>query len=522
MNIRLRLVLIFKLVLIVLLGLGVYTASIYRQNMFETNEIWVHTRDELMMAYQAKVAFEKQKMAWANLMLRGQEPDKYHQYLSEFYAKERETRTLINALLHMEAKETHHDDESGRSYVQAVRQFQKNHAALGRHYREALKIHSASDAPTFETDRYIWKAVENPSNLIDRMIKQIVVHHGAEINLVNERVDAELTRLWISAALVLLLFMAGLVWFIYCRIGQPLSTMTAVARRIRDGDIHQRVPNQPGDEFGVLGGTLNSMLDRLEDTNHSLAKKISELEDEIDSRRRVESTLAAKTDELQETNKELEAFSYSIAHDLRGPLRAITGFSQLLQEDLKGKLDPEHQDALNRVSAAGLRMAELIDHILELARISSNEINLEDVDLSNIAEEIVQEIRDSDPERKAEIDIQSGLHAQADARLIRIVLQNLLDNAWKYTRNEASPFIRFSAGEENGHTVYRVIDNGVGFNMGYAHKLFGAFERLHTVDEFEGVGIGLASVQRAIRRHGGWVRGEGKPGKGAEFVFSLG
>jgi light-regulated signal transduction histidine kinase (bacteriophytochrome) len=264
------------------------------------------------------------------------------------------------------------------------------------------------------------------------------------------------------------------------------------------------------------------MLDRLEDVNRSLAKKVNELEDEIDRRQRVESTLAAKKDELQETNKELEAFSYTIAHDLRGPLRAITGFSQLLQEDLKGNIDPEHQDALNRVSAAGLRMADQIDHILELARISRNEINVEDVDLSNIAEEIVQEIRDSDPERQVEIDIQSGLHAQADARLLRIVLQNLLDNAWKYTRNEASPSIRFSAGEENGRTVYRVTDNGVGFNMGYAHKLFGAFERLHTVDEFEGVGIGLASVQRAIWRHGGWVRGEGEPGKGAEFVFSLG
>ena len=521
MNIRLRLVLIFMLVLVVLLVLGVYTASIYRQNMSETNEIWVHTRDELMMAYQAKVAFEKQQMAWANLMLRGQEPDKYYQYLSEFYARERENRTVINTLLYIEGKEARHDDESGRSYVQAARKFQENYAVLGRHYREALKIYNASDDSAFKPDRYIWKVVENPSHLIDRMIEQVVGHHGTEINLVNARVDDELTRLWLSAALVLLLSIAALVWFIYYRIGQPLSTMTAVARHIRDGDIHRRVPNQSGGEFGVLGEALNSMLDRLEDVNRSLANKVNELEGEIDRRRRVESTLAAKTDELQETNKELEAFSYTIAHDLRGPLRAITGFSQLLQEDLKGNIDPEHQDALNRVSAAGLRMADQIDHILELARISRNEINVEDVDLSNIAEEIIQEIRDSDPEHQVEIDIQSGLHAQADASLLRVVLQNLLGNAWKFTRNEASPSIRFSAGEENGHTVYRVTDNGVGFNMGYAHKLFGAFERLHTVDEFEGVGIGLASVQRAIRRHGGWIRGEGEPGKGAEFVFSL-
>jgi signal transduction histidine kinase len=522
MNIRLRLVLIFMLVLVVLLVLGVYSASIYRQSMSETTKIWRHTRDELMMAYQANIAFEKQQMAWTNLMLRGQEPDKYYQYLSEFYARERETRTVINTLLYIESKEARHDHEPGRSYVEAVRKFQENYALLGRQYREALKIYNASDDPAFETDHYIWKAVENPSNLIDRMIEQIVGHHGIEIKLVNARVDAELTRLWISAALVLLLSMAALVWFIYYRIGQPLSTMTAVARYIRDGDIHRRVPNLSGDEFRVLGETLNSMLDRQEDVNRSLAEKVNELEDEIDRRQTVESTLAAKTDELQETNKELEAFSYTIAHDLRGPLRAITGFSQLLQHDLKGRIDPEHQDALNRVSAAGVRMADQIDHILELARISRNEINIEDVDLSNIAEEIVQEISDSDPERQVEIDIQPGIHARADARLLRVVLQNLLGNAWKYTRNEASPTIRFSAGEENGHTVYRVTDNGVGFNMDYAHKLFGTFERLHTADEFEGVGIGLASVQRAIRRHGGWVRGKGEPGEGAEFVFSLG
>jgi signal transduction histidine kinase len=520
MNIRLRLVLIFMLVMVVLLVLGVYSASIYRQSMSETDEIWRHTREELMMAYQAKVAFEKQKMAWTNLMLRGQEPDKYYQYLSEFYAEEREIRAVINTLLYIESKEARH--EAVRSYVEAVRKFQENYALLGRQYREALKIYNASDDPAFETDRYIGKALENPSNLIDRMIEQIVGHHGIEINLVNARVDAELTRLWISVALVLLLSMAAQVWFIYYRIGAPLSTMTAVARYIRDGDIHRRVPNQSGNEFRVLGETLNSMLDRLEDVNRALAEKINELEDEIDRRQKVESTLAAKTDELQETNKELEAFSYTIAHDLRGPLRAITGFSQLLQHDLKGRIDPEHQDALNRVSAAGVRMADQIDHVLELARISRNEINIEDVDLSNIAEEIVQEISDSDPERQVEIDIQPGIHARADARLLRVVLQNLLGNSWKYTRNEASPTIRFSAGEENGHTVYRVTDNGVGFNMDYAHKLFGTFERLHTADEFEGVGIGLASVQRAIRRHGGWVRGKGEPGEGAEFVFSLG
>jgi len=279
------------LVVCVLLVFGAYAASIYRHNMAETDRIWAHTRDELMMAYQAKVAFESQQTAWTNLILRGHETKKYHEYLSEFYARERETRHAINALISIHGEASHHDDEPSSPHVNAAQKFQQDYAGLGRQYREALKIYNASDDPTFEADRFIWEAVDNPSNMKDIMIEQIVSHHRHEIELVNAIVDTELTRLWISAALVLLLSMAGLVWF-------------------------------------------------------------------IDKR--------------------------------------------------------------------------------------------------------------------------------------------------------------------NGQTVYRVTDNGVGSNMDYTHKLFGPFERLHTVDEFEGTGIGSASVQRAIQRHGGWIRGECEPGKGTEFIFSLG
>ncbi len=501
MSIRFQLVVIFIFVIAVLLALGAYAASIYRQNMAATDRIWVHTRNEIMMAYQAKVAFEGQQKAWANFILRGHETDRYHNYLSEFYARERETKQAINALISEYSSDSLHEGERQPAHILAARKFQQDYLVLGRQYRQALKIYNASDDPIIETDRFILGAVNNPTNMIDIMIDHIVNHHHNEVNLVREEVNTALASLWIGAALVLLLSMAGLVWFIYNRIGRPLNTMTTVARHIRDGDIHQRVPTQSEDEFGVLGDTLNSMLNRLEDVNRSLA---------------------VKTKELQESNKELESFSYTIAHDLRSPLRAITGFSQILQEDLHGKLDPEHQDVLNRISAAGMRMSDQIEHILDLTRISRNKIDIERIDLSRIAEEIVQEISDSEPERQVEIDIQPGLQVQADAKLLRVVLQNLLENAWKFTRNEVNPSIRLSAGEEDGQTVYRVTDNGAGFNMEYAHKLFGVFERLHSINDYEGAGIGLSSVQRAIQRHGGWIRGESEPGKGAEFVFSLG
>jgi methyl-accepting chemotaxis protein len=376
MSIRFRLVVLFSLVLSVLLALGFYAASMFRHDRAEADEIWVHTRDELAMAYRAKVAFDSQQLAWANLIVRGQEPARYYEYLSAFYASERETRDAIDALLSVHGEQARHHHPSGRDHLESARRFQDVYRALGRQYREALEVYNASDEPVFEADRYVGEAVENPSSLIDEMIDQIIDHHRTEIKSMNASVDAQLRRLWIGAALVLLFAMATVLWFTYYRVGRPLGVITDVAQDIRDGGIQRRVPRQSGEEFGVLGETLNAMLDRLESANRSLSGKVRELEQEIDHRQSIEAALAAKTDELREANGELEAFSYTIAHDLRSPLRAITGFSQMLQEDLKGNIEPEDQDALDRVSAAGLRMADQIDHILELSRINRNELTL--------------------------------------------------------------------------------------------------------------------------------------------------
>lgn len=513
MSIRLRLISIFLLVVVILIGLGSYSASIYRSNLNETETIWVHTRDELISAHRAQGAFESQKLAWENLVLRGGDPERYYRYLSQFYAKERETRTAVQSLLKALNRES--------KLAQVASRFLNDHKVLGQRYREALKIYNQADNPTFASDRFIWDAVDNPSAVLDEVIKTVVEYHRGELGLVDARIEKQLWRLWLSSALVLLLLSAGFIWFIDRRIGRPLGAITAAARGIRDGNIKRRVPPQSADEFGVLAETMNAMLDRLEGANSSLAGKLVELQEEFEKRQQIEASLEARTKELEETNQELEAFGYTIAHDLRGPLRAIIGFSQLLQQDLKNNIDTEQQDALDRVSAAGLRMAKQIDHILQLSRISRSEMRLSDVDLSQLAEEIIQELRDNDPQREVQVDIQPGLQVKGDAGLLRIVMENLLGNAWKYTRNKANPMIRLSGGEEDGHSVFRVTDNGAGFDMCYAHKLFGVFERLHTAGEFEGTGIGLASVQRAIRRHGGWIRGKGEPDKGAEFAFTL-
>jgi len=224
---------------------------------------------------------------------------------------------------------------------------------------------------------------------------------------------------------------------------------------------------------------------------------------------------------LQTANKELESFSYSVSHDLRAPLRSIDGFSQALLEDYGESLDETGNDHLQRVRAATQRMGQLIDDLLQLSRISRLVSECQRVDLSAIAREIIREFREKCPQRAVEVTIQDGLGADGDPRLLRIVLENLLSNAWKFTSKKKHAHIEFGSGVHNGASAFFVRDDGVGFDMVYADKLFGAFQRLHSVVEFEGTGIGLATVQRIIHRHGGQVWAEGTLNQGATFYFTL-
>ena len=231
--------------------------------------------------------------------------------------------------------------------------------------------------------------------------------------------------------------------------------------------------------------------------------------------------LDRRAQQLEDSNKELESYSYSIAHDLRAPLRSITAFSQILAEEADERLTSTEKDYLNRVVNAGKFMAELIDDILELSRINRVDIQHRDINLSAMAEECLQSLQAANPERKVELQVQPDMHAIGDPRLLRIVLQNLLSNAWKFTSEREQPKIQVGAAKDYDQLVFFVKDNGVGFDVKYSDKVFGIFQRLHKPEEFEGTGIGLASVQRAINRHGGKVWVNAKSEKGATFYFTL-
>jgi light-regulated signal transduction histidine kinase (bacteriophytochrome) len=225
--------------------------------------------------------------------------------------------------------------------------------------------------------------------------------------------------------------------------------------------------------------------------------------------------------ELQAVNKELEAFSYSVSHDLRAPLRSIDGFSQALLEDCHDLLDVTGQDYLRRIRAATQRMGQLIDDLLNLSRVTRSEIHLESVDLSLLVSNICTELQQNQPERQVEFIIQTGLLVQGDIRLLHVLLVNLLSNAWKFTSKHSQAKIEFGMSNSNQVPIYFVRDDGAGFDMTYINKLFGPFQRLHGMNEFPGNGIGLATVQRIVHRHGGRVWAEAAVERGATFYFTL-
>ena len=236
----------------------------------------------------------------------------------------------------------------------------------------------------------------------------------------------------------------------------------------------------------------------------------------------LEQRVHERTARLRAMNKELDAFSYSVSHDLRAPLRAVEGFSHALMEDYSDRLDECGKDYLCRIQGGCVKMGKLIDALLKLSRITRSELKPVPVRIGQTAAEIALELQRGDPGRNVQFRIDTGLTANADPVMIRSVMENLMRNAWKFTRHTDKAVIEFDALDRDENQVYFVKDNGAGFNMEYKSRLFGAFQRLHRNDEFEGTGIGLATVQRIILLHGGKVWAEGEEGKGAAFYFTLG
>jgi signal transduction histidine kinase len=281
---------------------------------------------------------------------------------------------------------------------------------------------------------------------------------------------------------------------------RSINELTDATEKLANEDLNYRIKVDRNDELGVLANSFNDM-----------AQKLSgEIEEHKHSR-----------DELDASNKELEAFCYSVSHDLRAPLRSIEGFSKALEDDYTEKLDSQGKDYFKRIRRASRHMGQLINDLLNLSRITRSNLKFETVNLSAMVEKIVTDLRYLHPERKVDVIIPEEVEAEGDESLLLIALDNLLNNAWKFTKNTSHARIEFGVNHHDDKDVYFISDNGAGFEMEYVEKLFAAFQRLHNKNEFDGTGIGLATVQRIIHRHGGRIWAEGEVEHGATFYFRI-
>lgn len=353
------------------------------------------------------------------------------------------------------------------------------------------------------------------------IVTNLIVYQGKPTGIVYIQSDlrslnAQLQRYVNIVAVVLAasLLTVLLLSSIFRRsIAEPIVHLAEVARVVsRDKNYTVRATPPTGhDELSTLIESFNEMLVQIQGRDGALQLAHAELEQRVGER----------TFQLAAANKELESFSYSVSHDLRAPLRSIDGFSQALLEDCSEMLSDEGRAHLQRIRKATQRMGLLIEDLLNLSRVSRTEMHTQTLDISALACSIASELQNAQPERQIELRIEDGLKTRADPGLLRVVLENLLNNAWKFTSKRESARIAFGMARENGTPAFFVRDDGAGFDPAYADRLFGAFQRLHAMTEFAGTGVGLATVQRIVHRHGGRIWAESALGQGATFYFTL-
>lgn len=348
-----------------------------------------------------------------------------------------------------------------------------------------------------------------------------IISDGQLVGYVYVRADLrEIDQRWrryalISLAVLFVSLLFALVVSARFRksVADPIVVLADTAQKVsRDQDFSVRV-NVGGnrDELATLMNSFNEMLREIQLRDSALQRAHDELEQRVSERTR----------ELVSANQELDAFSYSVSHDLRGPLDALNGFSYLVLKNYSDQLDAKGKESLQSIRAAARRMSELIEDLLNLSRVTTSSMHRQQIDLSALAHPIIDELRRREPDRQVEFVLPAVTHAFADSRLLQIVLDNLLRNAWKYTSHHNHARIEFGQETRDGQIGYFVKDDGSGFDARSADRLFQPFQRLHTAAEFPGNGIGLATVRRIIQRHGGRVWAEGAVENGATFYFTL-
>jgi len=463
------------------------------------------------------------------------EDNKKHQLLMDVYESVSELDIVTyDYLLHREERMEHQwnikynslggilDEAAGEQGLLPIR---ADYVVLGN-------LFSQITANYEERQKYIQEGasqekIDALTGLEERLVAQLlitshtIITHASRLAEEAHTEATETQRLAANSTVILMIILAITVTtsslLIARNISKPLGQLTKGAEIIGKGDLEHSVDVKTKDELGQLAVAFNEMTGSLKEITASR----DALDAEVTARKRAEEEILKANAELAVINKELEAFGYSVSHDLRTPLRSMDGFSQVLLESYSDKLDEQGKDYLRRVRSATQRMGILIDDLLSLSRVTRSEMKDELVDLSGLAQSIAAELQESQPERQVDFVIAPGLTTNGDTRLLRLLAENLLGNAWKFTGQHPKARVEFGVTQIDGKETFFVRDDGAGFDMTYANKLFGVFQRLHSQEEFPGTGVGLATVQRIAHRHGGRVWAEGKVEKGATFYFML-
>ncbi len=411
-------------------------------------------------------------------------------------------------------------EERNRTTARAdslLKQVEARNAALGPLFERLLQSISAAEWDEGHLDepaRIRFSRILRELGAIQSLLAQV-----EEALREHRERTIDLVALLFGASVLVVVFGAGAVSFRFVpALVRQILTLRRSIQAIGAGNLLEPVVTESHDELGDVFREVERMREsllastrELQGANRALEKARAELEQRVQQR----------TAELSASNKELEAFAYSVSHDLHAPLRSMAGFCRALEEDYGEALDEQARDYMRRITAASKKMAQLIDDIITLSKVSRKQVERVEIDLSALAEEVAVGLTRTEPKRDIRVAVAPGVSALGDSALVRIVLQNLLDNAWKFTAKQPEARVEVGATTSGDTPVYFVRDNGAGFDMRYADKLFRPFQRLHSDTEFEGTGIGLASVAQIVQRHGGEVWAESEPGKGSTLYFTL-